>query len=144
MKIIDNQQLIDNNFYQNKSFDRLRSALLEIDNVLDNVAYNVVDSVIFIKNPMSIVDNGGLKKIYNTILVNTSDELISAQIGAVNESYEGYSDVSDFMSAPTSTKIEIKPGKSVIFDINEPYYIEDDNLPKGLVLAYVSKYNGIK
>lgn len=144
MKIIDNQQLIDTDFYQNKSFDRLRAALLEIDNVLDNVAYNVVDSVIYVKNPHYIADNGGLKKIYNTVIINQSTEIINAQIGTITESYDGYSDISDFMPAPTNERIEIKPGQSVVFDINEPYYIEDENLPKGLVLAYVSKYNGIK
>lgn len=144
MKIISNHQLLDKNFYQNKSFDRLRSALSEIDNIDDNIAYNIVDSVIFIKNPKSLIDNGGLKKIYNTVLVNSSTEIVNVKVGEITDTYTGYSDISDFMYAPTSSESQVNPGETVIFDINEPYYVEDENLPRGLVLAYVSKYNGIK
>ncbi|WOO86734.1 hypothetical protein RZE82_06340 [Mollicutes bacterium LVI A0039] len=143
MKIINNEILMDSNFYQNKSFNRLRLALNNIDDALDNVAYNVIDSVTYIKNPNTLADNGGLKKIYNTVIVNTSTEEISGEIGTVRTDFSGYCDVADFMVAETYEEFSLKPGETVIFDINEPYKITG-TLPKGIVLAYVSKYSGIK
>lgn len=143
MKIISYEQLIDNNFFQNKSFNRLRIALEQIEDAKDNIAYNIIDSVIYIKNPAKLVDNGGLKKIYNTVLVNNSQHQITGEVGEVQTDFTGYCDVSDFMVASTDQQFTLNPGQTIIFDINEPYKITSE-IPSGTVLAYVSKYSGIK
>lgn len=143
MKIIKNEVLLDESFYQNKSFNRLREALKNIDNIEDNVAYNIVDSVIYIKNPNVLIDNGGLKKIYNTIIVNGSDQEIDFIIGEKDYGFDGYIETADFKPAKVTTNCTLKPNQAVIFEIDEPYKITS-KLPSGIILAYVSKYNGIK
>ncbi len=144
MKIYSSEMLIDPNFFSNKSFNRLRLAMQSIDKAQDNVAYNVVDSVVFIKNPTKIIDNGGLKKIYNTVLINNSLENIYAKVGKKTDSFLNYSDESDFKLENCSEEVEIKSGQMIIFETNEPYYIDDACLPKDIILAYVSKFDGIK
>lgn len=134
-------RLKDTNYLQNKSFNRLRIALESIDTLENSVAYNVIDSVIIIKNPNHLMELSGYKAIYNTILINTSDNELKFAIGdQLNELIE-YDDCQDFGIAQSDVVDSIKKDEVAIIETMEPYKIISS---KNFILAYVSKYNGIK
>lgn len=135
------KQLMDNNYLQNKSFDRLREALSMCDNIEESVAYNVVDSVVYIKNPHKVVETEGYKAIYNTVLVNTSKTPIKILMGSKIQELIDYDDSKDFGYSPVHTSVRIEQDEVLIIETMEPYKIVEYNQ---MILAYVSKYNGIK
>lgn len=131
----------DANYLQNKSFNRLRTALNSIDTIEDSVAYNVVDSVIFIKNPRKLERRSGYKAIYNTVLINTGEEEIKVRLGAKQKELCNYDDSQDFGIAKADTLHCINPNEVMIIETMEPYVVDEFSQ---LIVAYVSKYNGIK
>lgn len=136
------KQLLDPNYLQNKSFDRLRVALANQENMVDSVAYNIVDSVIYINNPSNLDTKPGYKAIYNTVIINNDEECIDVELGDKLNSLENYDDVSDFGVGQVNTTHSINKGEVLIIETYEPYKINFNN--QKLFIAYVSKYSGIK
>lgn len=135
------EQIKDPNYLQNKSFNRLRSALKSVDKIEDSVAYNVVDSVIFIKNPKYLEEESGYKAIYNTVVINEENEDIEVEIGAKVSNLQNYDDTQDFGLAEVNDIHVIKPNEVLIIETMEPYRIKSS---AHMTIAYVSKYSGIK
>lgn len=135
------EQLKDPNYLQNKSFNRLRTALKSIEQIEDSVAYNVVDSVIFIKNPKYLEEESGYKAIYNTVVINEENEDIEVEIGAKVRNLQNYDDTQDFGLAEVNDIHVIKPNEVLIIETMEPYRIKSTT---NMTIAYVSKYSGIK
>lgn len=134
-------QIQDSKYLQNKSFNRLRTALKNIDYYKDSVAYNVVDSVIVIKSPKFMENRSGYKAVYNTVVINNGDSEYKFLFGKTVSNLDNYDDSQDFGIAPTNKQETLQPGEVMIIETMEPYKL---TVAKDLIIAFVSKYSGIK
>lgn len=135
---------LNSNVYNVKAFNRTKTAHNNKELVKDNVAYNEVDSVVYIKNKENIDTNfvAGRKYSYAIECLTGTIELEYELESNLNlhSPYDDLSDKVEYIGA--GHEIKLNAGEIVIFELNEAVKY---NLVDGQFIEYkIAKDGGIK
>lgn len=112
---------LNKDVYNVKAFNRTKVAHANKDLITDNVAYNEVDSVVYIKNKRNIDDHflAGRKYSYGIECLSGTIELeynLESELQLLN-AYDDLSDRAEYIGVGHS--LELKAGEIAIFELNE-------------------------
>lgn len=135
---------LNKNVYNVKSFNRTKTAHASKDLIMDNVAYNEVDSVVYIKNKQNI-DNcflAGRKYSYGIECLSGTIEIEYDNAHNLELVVE-YDDLSDRIEYIGDGKtLELNSGEIAIFELNEA--IRYKKISGQFIEYKIAKDGGIK
>lgn len=132
------------NVYNVKAFNRAKIAHGNASKIMDNIAYNEVDSVVYIKNKKNLPEEfvAGRKYSYAIECIQGTVEIEYEQeqnLALISE----YDDLSDqVVYAGRGIKLNIKSGEIAIFELNEA--IKYQKIDGDFIEYKIAKDGGIK
>lgn len=121
MQIISRELFNLKQVYNTKSFRRLKTILDDVNIIEDNVAYNAVDSIVYVRNPLVLGDKLAATRKYMLVLYVQAGQVELAYANSNQlKPISKYCDLCDeqYFMGETNTVV-VEDEQIIIFDVDE-------------------------